>query len=57
MQFLKLIKSKRKKLAVLTSHDTSEKNKNFQFIKSLKPYYQLASFDLKALEKKIQSKL
>ena len=51
MQFLKLIKSKRKNFAVLTSHDTSEKNKISSFIKSLKPYYQLASFDLKALEK------
>lgn len=47
----KINQVEKKKLAVLTSHDTSEKNKISSFIKSLKPYYKLASFDLKALEK------
>ena len=49
--FFKINLVEKKKIAVLTSHDTSEKKKISSFIKSLKPYYQLASFDLKALEK------
>ena len=36
-------------IAVLTSHNTSEASLITDFLQSLKPYYNLASFDLKAL--------
>ena len=52
-QFLDGIKqltlTTKKNLAVLTSHKTSEAILLADFLQSLKPYYNLASFDLKAL--------
>ena len=52
-QFLDGIKrltlEEKQNLAVLTSHDTSEAALITDFLQSLKPYYNLASFDLKAL--------
>ena len=47
----KLNRKEKKKMAVLTSHGTSKNNKITDFMKDLQPYYKLASFDLKALEK------
>ena len=49
--FFKLNRKEKKKMAVLTSHGTSKNKKITDFIKDLQPYYKLASFDLKALEK------
>ena len=48
--FIKINRKQKKVLAVLTSHATSEDAKIADLLKSLQPYYQLASFDLKALE-------
>jgi gliding-associated putative ABC transporter substrate-binding component GldG len=48
--FFKITQKQKPTLAVLTSHGTSEALKIADFMSSLKPYYQLASFDLKALE-------
>ena len=50
MPFLKSIKKQKPTLAVLTSHGTSAAIKIADFMRSLQPYYKLASFDLKALE-------
>jgi gliding-associated putative ABC transporter substrate-binding component GldG len=49
--FYKINQKQKPSLAVLTSHGTSEAVKIADFMRSLQPYYQLASFDLKALEK------
>lgn len=49
--FYKINQKQKPRLAVLTSHGTSEAVKIADFMRSLQPYYQLASFDLKALEK------
>ena len=38
----------KKNIAVLTSHGTSESAKIYDFLHSLKPYYNLANFDFKA---------
>jgi ABC-2 type transport system permease protein len=46
----KITQKQKPTLAVLTSHGTSEAIKVADFMQSLQPYYQLASFDLKALE-------
>jgi len=48
--FFKITQKKKPNLAVLTSHGTSEALKISDFMRSLQPYYHLASFDLKALE-------
>lgn len=48
--FFKITQKQKPTLAVLTSHGTSEALKIADFMRSLQPYYQLASFDLKALE-------
>ena len=48
--FFKISQEQKKVLAVLTSHDTSEDVKIADLMRSLQSYYQLASFDLKALE-------
>ena len=49
--FFKLNRKQKKKIAVLTSHGTSENKKITDLMKALQPYYKLASFDMKALEK------
>ena len=46
----KITQKQKPTLAVLTSHGTSEASRIADFMSSLQPYYQLASFDLKALE-------
>lgn len=46
--FKQLTLKEKKPLAVLTSHRTSEDILLSDFLQSLKPYYKLASFDLKA---------
>lgn len=46
----KITMEQKKSFAVLTSHGTSEAVKIADLMRSLQPYYQLASFDLKALE-------
>ena len=48
--FFKITQKQKPTLAVLTSHGSSEAAKIADFMRSLQPYYQLASFDLKALE-------
>ena len=48
--FFKITQKQKPTLAVLTSHGTSAAIKIADFMRSLQPYYQLASFDLKALE-------
>ena len=48
--FIKINRKQKKALAILTSHATSEDAKIADLLKSLQPYYQFASFDLKALE-------
>ncbi|MBL6665961.1 MAG: gliding motility-associated ABC transporter substrate-binding protein GldG [Flavobacteriaceae bacterium] len=48
--FFKINQKQKPTLAVLTSHGTSEAVKIADFMRSLQPYFQLASFDLKALE-------
>ena len=48
--FFKITQKQKPSLAVLTSHGTSAAIKIADFMRSLQPYYQLASFDLKALE-------
>ena len=48
--FFKITQKQKPTLAVLTSHGTSAPIKIADFMRSLQPYYQLASFDLKALE-------
>ena len=45
--FIKINRKQKKALALLTSHSTSEDAKIADLLKSLQPYYQLASFDLK----------
>lgn len=45
-----LVLERKKNIAVLTSHATSEDIKLTDFIESLKPYYNIAAFDLKADE-------
>jgi hypothetical protein len=54
--FFKITQKQKPTLAVLTSHGTSEALKIADFMRSLQPYYQLASFDLKALGKPILKK-
>ena len=46
--FKQLTLNEKKTLAVLTSHHTSEDVLLSDFLQSLKPYYKLASFNLKA---------
>ena len=46
----KITQNQKKTLAVLTSHGTSEALKIADLMQNLQGYYQLASFDLKALE-------
>ena len=46
----KINQKQKSNLAVLTSHGTTEAIRIADFINSIDPYYQLASFDLKALE-------
>ena len=48
--FFKITQKQKPTIAVLTSHGTSAAIKIADFMRSLQPYYQLASFDLKALE-------
>ena len=45
-----ITQKQKSKLAVLTSHGTSEALKIADLVRSIQGYYQLASFDLKALE-------
>ena len=45
----RLTLKEKKNIAVLTSHDTSEAVRISDLLQSLKPYYNIASFDLKAL--------
>ena len=40
----------KKSIAVLTSHNTSSAASTADLLQSLKPYYNLAAFDLKALQ-------
>jgi ABC-2 type transport system permease protein len=42
--------TEKQSIAVLTSHQTSEPSLSADLLQSLKPYYNLASFDLKALK-------
>lgn len=46
----KINQKKKQTIAVLTSHGTSDAIKIADLMRSLQPYYQLASFDLKALK-------
>ena len=48
--FFKITQKQKPTLAVLTSHGTSAAIRIADFMRSLQPSYQLASFDLKALE-------
>lgn len=48
--FFKITQKEKPTLAVLTSHGTSEGVKIADFMRSLQAHYQLASFDLKALQ-------
>lgn len=53
----KINQKEKQAIAVLTSHGSSPPEKIADFIRSLQPYYQLASFDLKALENDPQKTL
>ena len=53
----KINQKQKQAIAVLTSHGSSPPRKVADFIRSLQPYYQLASFDLKALENDPQKTL
>lgn len=53
----KITQKQKKTIAVLTSHGTSGSVKIADLMRSLQPYYQLASFDLKALENDPQKTL
>lgn len=53
----RLTQDDKKTLAVLTSHKTSENILIADLLQSLKPYYNLASFDLKALPDEPQTTL
>jgi ABC-2 type transport system permease protein len=53
----KITQKQKPTLAVLTSHGCSEAVKIADLMRSLQPYYQLASFDLKALEGEDQKTL
>ncbi len=55
--FLKINLKEKRRIAVLTSHETSEDILLADFIKSLQKYYQVASFDLNALESDPQKTL
>ncbi|MEE3034322.1 MAG: gliding motility-associated ABC transporter substrate-binding protein GldG [Bacteroidota bacterium] len=55
--FFKINLKQKKRIAVLTSHKTSTDILITDFIKSLQKYYQVASFDLKALENDPQKTL
>ena len=46
----RLTQTEKSSIAVLTSHDSSPALKIADFLQSLRPYYQLAAFDLKAPE-------
>lgn len=48
--FYKIKQKQKRTIAVLTSHGTSEEIKIADFMRSLQPYYQLASFNLKIME-------
>ncbi len=45
----KLLIKKKKRIAVIKSHGTSEDKKILSFLQGLQPYYNLSPFDLKAL--------
>jgi len=45
---LQLEEKNKKNIAVLTSHQTSKQDLSADFLQALKPYYNLAAFDLKA---------
>jgi ABC-2 type transport system permease protein len=47
----KILLQEKKKIAVLSSHDTSKDILVTNFLQDLQPYYNLASFDLKAFPK------
>ena len=47
----KILLQEKKKIAVLSSHDTSKNILVTNFLQDLQPYYNLASFDLKAFPK------
>ena len=47
---LQLEEKNKKNIAVLTSHQTSAQSLSADFLQALKPYYNLAAFDLKAFE-------
>ena len=55
--FLKINLKEKRRIAVLTSHKTSEDILLADFVKSLQKYYQVASFDLNALESDPQKTL
>ena len=55
--FLKINLKEKRRIAVLTSHETSEDILLADFVKSLQKYYQVASFDLNALESDPQKTL
>ncbi len=55
--FLRINLKEKRRIAVLTSHETSEDILLADFIKSLQKYYQVASFDLNALESDPQKTL
>lgn len=55
--FLRINLKEKRRIAVLTSHETSEDILLADFVKSLQKYYQVASFDLNALESDPQKTL
>ena len=55
--FLKINLKEKRRIAVLTSHETSEDILLADFVKSLQKHYQVASFDLNALESDPQKTL
>ncbi len=55
--FFKINLKQKRRIAVLTSHETSRDILLTDFVKSLQKYYQVASFDLKALENDPQKTL
>ncbi len=55
--FFEINLKQKRRIAVLTSHETSRDILLTDFVKSLQKYYQVASFDLKALENEPQKTL
>ena len=55
--FFEINLKQKRRIAVLTSHETSRDILLTDFVKSLQKYYQVASFDLKALENDPQKTL